>query len=484
MTKCSACDRDVKPKDAILNCSRTTCKLQYHQACVGVKKGDSTTNWICPECKVKQTRRGDNTNTPVKETFSGSDEFINSKRGAQTSANSNSSSCYDEEKPDDIIGIIKAEIETAFKRELPNFITKLKESVANALEIRFLELEKSVKTCSDLYDSVKVKVENNSAILKKIQTENTNLDNQIKILQGKINSMEEASLKQEQWSRLQNLEIIGIPEADNENLPDMMIIMAKHLKVSLEFQDLDFVHRVQAKRPVKGKSRNIVVRFQNRSKKDAFLSAARKTGGITSEDVGLDGEPTAVYVNEHLTIKNKLLLNKCKTKAKDCNYTYVWTKIGTTLNQLRDLRATKIPWNVVKKERIAIALKEVHELASENSYCEVMSLVPKLIHERLHTGEKPYVCSECGAGFHRKSSYLQHIAIHLPEKTVQCDSCPARFKSVTLMRIHRSRHRPPARRFGCRLCGRSFARRRNVARHLTAVHATAPDPTHIHTVKI
>ncbi|XP_041968366.1 zinc finger protein 510-like [Aricia agestis] len=121
--------------------------------------------------------------------------------------------------------------------------------------------------------------------------------------------------------------------------------------------------------------------------------------------------------------------------------------------------------------------KHGYEKTDKCSYCEYRASNAEQvkIHERLHTGEKPFVCAECKAGFHRRSSYLQHVAIHLPEKTVQCEQCPARFKSVTLMRIHLSRHRAPRYSYACALCGGTFARRRNVARHLARAHADRAD---------
>ncbi|XP_013135854.1 PREDICTED: zinc finger protein 585B-like [Papilio polytes] len=130
--------------------------------------------------------------------------------------------------------------------------------------------------------------------------------------------------------------------------------------------------------------------------------------------------------------------------------------------------------------------KHGYEKTDKCSFCDYKASNAEQvkIHERLHTGERPFSCGQCDAEFHRKSSYLQHIAIHLPEKTVQCSQCPARFKSLTLMRIHLHRHRAPQYTFRCALCEGRFSRRRNAARHLQRVHGTDPTQEHIQRVKL
>lgn len=77
------------------------------------------------------------------------------------------------------------------------FFNKIMESLLNVLNNKFLILENAVKTCSDLYDTVKVTVDKNTAAaIKKLQTDNDKLSNQIKVLiQAKVNYVEEVSLK-------------------------------------------------------------------------------------------------------------------------------------------------------------------------------------------------------------------------------------------------------------------------------------------------
>ncbi|XP_026746089.1 uncharacterized protein LOC113507431 [Trichoplusia ni] len=142
-----------------------------------------------------------------------------------------------------------------------------------------------------------------------------------------------------QFSMLNNLEISGIPFTKGENLYSILRDLCLRVGFALLESDVDTIHRVrrfgsndessQVLRPPA-----IIVRFTQRKRKNELLAAVRARRGLTTAEIGLPGVAVTVYVGDHLTPANKLLLKQARELKAELQYTYLWIRDCTKVARI------------------------------------------------------------------------------------------------------------------------------------------------------
>lgn len=325
VNKCEACGKFIGTLET-MGCQ--TCSRTYHHLCLDMsaeefkklpKDGRKVAK--CDSCKAEQR-----SNTPLRAAAATANAAVvaASAKLATSAATANAPptttaptivTTNDSLAP----GGYTFDI-TSLESRLESLILKGNEALK--IEIRSIiktEIQKQVTALTAQFESRLSEVETKSEKIAE-------LENSLSVAERRVSELEYQFGTHQQWLRMNNLEISGVPEMKNESPRDITIKIAAYAGVELKIDDIEFVHRVQPMKAKPGRPKAIIAKLRNRAHKDSIVAGLIKNNGIKTTDIGIVGNEHKLYVHDHLTPSNKKMFMDLKVICNKFNYTYVWTK--------------------------------------------------------------------------------------------------------------------------------------------------------------
>lgn len=325
MTSCVKCAQVINQED-LIKCA--TCLNNHHYACVGLSDTDfkkilpmNKIKWKCPGCKQPKKPM-----SPI---------IINNSREGEPAA--------------ELPSIVNIDLEAFMKHIDSKF-----KALADEIKSMKSSINEKFTTFKEKQSSFETRINTLEATIGDLTTTNTKLSTNNETLQKQLSDLQGQLDEQDQRSRLCNIELQNVPFKKGENLNHLAQALGRLTNVEIKHGSIQSIHRV-AHNMKSSRPKNIIIQLTTRRLRDELIAAARVRRGITAGQLleatgttnpGAGSDQTPIFVNEHLTLKNKILYSRARDAKKSSNFKFIWISNGTIL--LRKDDNTKII--TIKKE--------------------------------------------------------------------------------------------------------------------------------------
>lgn len=286
MALCGVCGNECTDTGGI-KCAGN-CEGIFHLLCVksdtDAKVTRSTKDWKCYACKNKSTTQGSTKSIASSSTALTKDFLI--------------------------------EVMEGFKRDVFEELSSFKTEMN--------DLSTSVQYVSDKLDTSNVLMEEIKIKFAELQKENQLLKLKNEVLSKDVVELRERMRNMEQYSRVKNIEISGLPVTKSEDINDLVTDVGTALGIEVKRMDIAAAHRVPSFKADREPS--VIVQFTTRTMKEQWINAFRQNNKLTARDVNQHFPVQRVYVNDHLSPENKQFLGKLKKKGKELGFEFVWCR--------------------------------------------------------------------------------------------------------------------------------------------------------------
>ncbi|XP_072947057.1 uncharacterized protein [Epargyreus clarus] len=179
-----------------------------------------------------------------------------------------------------------------------------------------------------------------------------------------------------------------------------------------------------------------------------------------------EGFQSDEQLTEHLKVHQGL--EKERVYCDDCKSSFTSEK-SYTIHYQRVHLGVKLKQNKPSLKRPADSV--VCEICGK----KCITKATLRYHQRIHTGERPFHCTECPKKFSIFQRLQIHVRTHTGETPYKCKHCPKAFKHKAALNRHDRVH-TGAKPYICSHCGKAFSQSNSMKLHVNTVHLKLPAP--------